>query len=192
MKKLIIAAAIVCAAVISQAATANWGVGASNIYVGDGSTTKVALGTTVYMFDAGTTSQAALYALFAADTAMDMTTAAGYAGTVATSAAGVMAQTKVKFSYGDQSTTDSSNSYDFYFAIIDGDNIYLSNSKNVTANGTDTAVTISFGSQAAGSLAAPAGEGFQGAGAWSAVPEPTSGLLMLVGLAGLALRRKRA
>ena len=27
---------------------------------------------------------------------------------------------------------------------------------------------------------------------WAAVPEPTSGLLMLVGLAGLALRRKRA
>ena len=27
---------------------------------------------------------------------------------------------------------------------------------------------------------------------WSAVPEPTSGLLMLLGMAGLALRRKRA
>lgn len=27
---------------------------------------------------------------------------------------------------------------------------------------------------------------------WSAVPEPTSGLLMLIGMAGLALRRKRA
>ena len=32
----------------------------------------------------------------------------------------------------------------------------------------------------------------QGAGKWSAVPEPTSGLLMLLGMAGLALRRKRA
>jgi hypothetical protein len=191
MKKLIIAAAIVCAAVIAQAATANWGVGASNIYVGDGSTTKIAQGATVYMFDAGITSQAALYALFAADTAMDMTTAAGYAGTVATSAAGVMAATKVKFSYGDQSTVDSSNAYDFYFAIIDGDNIYLSDSKSVVAGGSDTAVSISFGSQATGSKL-PAVDGFQGAGAWSAVPEPTSGLLMLVGLAGLALRRRRA
>jgi len=27
---------------------------------------------------------------------------------------------------------------------------------------------------------------------WTDVPEPTSGLLMLVGLAGLALRRRRA
>ena len=31
-----------------------------------------------------------------------------------------------------------------------------------------------------------------GATEWSTVPEPTSGLLMLVGLAGLALKRKRA
>ena len=29
-------------------------------------------------------------------------------------------------------------------------------------------------------------------GGWQAVPEPTSGILMLVGLAGLALRRRRA
>ena len=29
-------------------------------------------------------------------------------------------------------------------------------------------------------------------GAWAAVPEPTSGLLMLLGLAGLALKRKHA
>ena len=31
-----------------------------------------------------------------------------------------------------------------------------------------------------------------GAAAWQAVPEPTSGLLLLLGVAGLALRRKRA
>lgn len=31
-----------------------------------------------------------------------------------------------------------------------------------------------------------------GSGAWSAVPEPTSGLLLLLGMAGLALKRKRA
>ena len=36
------------------------------------------------------------------------------------------------------------------------------------------------------------GLGGSTATAWTAVPEPTSGLLMLVGLAGLALRRRRA
>ena len=35
-------------------------------------------------------------------------------------------------------------------------------------------------------------QGVLGSGTFTAVPEPTSGLLMLVGLAGLALRRRRA
>ena len=45
--------------------------------------------------------------------------------------------------------------------------------------------SLKFGSQSTAS---------QAAGAWTSVnvPEPTSGLLMLLGMAGLALRRKRA
>ena len=39
MKKLMIAAAIVCAAVVSQAATANWVASAANIYSGTGGAT---------------------------------------------------------------------------------------------------------------------------------------------------------
>lgn len=36
------------------------------------------------------------------------------------------------------------------------------------------------------------GFGSQASATWTAVPEPTSGLLMLLGMAGLALRRRRA
>ena len=46
---------------------------------------------------------------------------------------------------------------------------------------------------AAGTYGGLAGTATAGsAGAWSAVPEPTSGMLLLLGKAGLALRRRRA
>ena len=57
MKKLMIAAAIVCAAVVSQAAEANWNASASYIYDGTGTDTKMTSGT-AYIFDAGVMSQA--------------------------------------------------------------------------------------------------------------------------------------
>jgi hypothetical protein len=56
-----------------------------------------------------------------------------------------------------------------------------------------SAYAYEAGSQAPGTFTATA-DAFTNTGtiASAAVPEPTSGLLMLVGLAGLALRRRRA
>ena len=76
--------------------------------------------------------------------------------------------------------------YDFYFIVTTdykGSEVsYTSSavSKNALGNGTQT---IGFGNQQSAT---------QAAGAWAADPEPTSGLLMLLGVAGLALKRKRA
>ena len=78
-------------------------------------------------------------------------------------------------------------SYNFYFTIEDGGATYYSNLKEgVLAQATSTP-SIAFGTQATTSTTV--GTGY---GAWNAVPEPTSGLLMLLGMAGLALRRRRA
>ena len=188
MKKLIIAAVAVCAAVVAQAATANWKASASNMYAGN-STDKYT--GTAYYFDAGVTSQAALFAIFEAGTAIGSSTA-GYVGSASISS-GTM--TATSFSYGEQSASASdTNDYTFYFAVIKDDAIYFSNEKEMSANATATAKTVGFGTQngtSTFSSLAPA-TGFQGAGKWSAVPEPTSGLLMLLGMAGLALRRRRA
>ena len=74
------------------------------------------------------------------------------------------------------------NSYDFYFVIEDGGKAFTSTTIAKGAQQSDTA-TIQFGNMAPAT---------QNASNWAAVPEPTSGLLMLLGVAGLALKRKCA
>ena len=75
--------------------------------------------------------------------------------------------------------------YDFYYVLtdtVDGvDYTLTSATKSVKALGTGAA-TIGFGNQASYTSTA---------GNWAAVPEPTSGMLLLLGVAGLALRRKQ-
>ena len=197
MKKLIIAVFAVCTAVAVQAAAANWKATVSNMYAGN--TTDKFTGT-AYIFDAGVTSQAALFAIFDAGTAIGTSTA-GYVTSAAINN-GAMAQTT--FAYGEQSASASdTNDYAFYFVVVNSDDIYFSNEKSLSANGTATAKALTFGTQASTSMFSnqAAGEGFQGAGHWSthassgggeSVPEPTSGLLMLIGAAALALKRKVA
>ena len=184
MKKLIIAAATMCAAVCANAAAANWKSSASGMYNGTGSTADSALYSgAAYVFDAGVTSQSALFALIEAGTTIGSTTA----GYVATATFDEGAFGGLIFANGEQ----GGGSYTYYFVVVDDDKAYFSNEKAVTANTTATGKNVGFGNQS-GSSALPAGTGFQGAGAWSSVPEPTSGLLMLLGMAGLALKRKRA
>ena len=66
--------------------------------------------------------------------------------------------------------------YDFYYTMEDASgNTFKSGTKSALAQQTAT-VPLSF-------LAS---------GEWTVAPEPTSGLLMLLGMAGLALRRRRA
>ena len=77
--------------------------------------------------------------------------------------------------------------YDFYMVMSQmvDDKVYTFTSDpkaGVVAQATTTP-TVGFGNMATAT---------QAAGAWTAVPEPTSGLLMLLGMAGLALKRKRA
>ena len=94
--------------------------------------------------------------------------------------------------------TGADSAFSAYFVVLGTDasgnaTIYISDliEANYTAVGTGT---VNFGSQNAYSSVGfkDASAGYAGAGWYGAVPEPTSGLLMLLGMAGLALKRKRA
>lgn len=117
-------------------------------------------------------------ALYAYLSSADASTAV-LVSTVKASAAGVVAATTFK----DSTNFTAGNNYNFYFVIEDNGKTFTSAEKaNVAAQPTGTS-SVLFGNMASAT---------QNASNWAAVPEPTSGLLMLLGMAGLALRRRRA
>ena len=99
--------------------------------------------------------------------------------TVTSSSAGAVAATTF-----DVASFTAGNSYTFFFIVEDNGKVFTSTEKTVAAFDTQTQ-NITFGNMTTAT---------QNAANWAtaAAPEPTSGLLMLVGLAGLALRRRRA
>lgn len=89
----------------------------------------------------------------------------------------------ISVTFDNSVTTVTGNDYSFYFILESGDYTYTSATKaDLGAQATDT-TTIAFGNLKTATTTG---------GGWQSVPEPTSGLLMLLGMAGLALKRKRA
>ena len=197
MKKLMIAAAIVCAAAISQAASYTWS-SSSPVYTWDSADPDwpVMAGQTAYFVFADAYSQAALVADFAG-TGADFTKLSA-AGNGVVAADGTIGDTAASSSY-----TEAKQAY---FVVFDAakETMFISGTVTAAYDALDSsAVTFDY-DQVEGVWEATVGvtstrfdaaSGYVGAGyysAASAVPEPTSGLLMLLGVAGLALRRRRA
>lgn len=179
MKKLLIAAAMVCATAFAQAATVNWAV--SNVKNSAG--TAPTAGWAVMAFY--TAKDAGSDAIVSAIQSKTASTLAFESTTLITS----FGSGKVNAHDGTATgITDTSKNYDFYFVVFND-----SDATKATEYAMVSALNKEYSSLDAKFTAAG---NFTGA-TWSdvpapVIPEPTTGLLVLLGVAGLALRRRRA
>lgn len=190
MKKLLIAMAAAVAAFATQAATVKWN--SSTMYTvasADGGNTSTKISGSAFTATLYTLTEAqynsyltsyttdgnmkAVYDALKGTSGADMTLGRGGSFEVSTTASvdetvygAVIFTTKATFDGVEK---------DFYIA-------------NIASGTIGSEAGLSIGNPSTYYLGASAGTS---TGGWQAVPEPTSGLLLLLGLAGLALRRKR-
>ena len=184
MKKLIIAATMICATAMSQAATVGW----SNMGLADYNGDKY------QMFVIGqkdVASVATITALLNAGNAVDSYaigggTVSGGKATVASASSGfsidAMGEYTAFMVLFDAATPVAGTTK---YAVLEGGNQGTGYTQTIGA----TTAAITFAGGNAASMVSAATWKTYGS---SAAPEPTSAMLMLLGVAGLALKRKRA
>ena len=197
MKKLMFIAAVVAAG-LAQAASLDWAISAKSFTMSDDSKPN---GATVYVFDTAADGYTAFITSLTGGelgdsiSASTFTGASGYLGSGTTYSSTKAAQLNLNYGKANGTVTvDKVQDYDLAMIVVDGDDFLVSG----TATGKSYLDNPDDGS-AAGFTAAK-----MGAGSWATytpastptpptpdIPEPTSGLLLLVGGAMLALRRKQ-
>ena len=190
MKKLIVALGAIAIAVASQAASVRWQSG--TIYVakdaegtvGNSMANAAARQVTAYLFsvDAATYATDSLLSTEALYTKyIGGNVAATLTGTTTATGAVTLTQTVADGS--------SENPQSVYGIVL-----YVDTKTAASYDGVDAFVKSAVGTKTWQDTTGASFSNLAGAKTtnWTAVPEPTSGLLMLLGMAGLALRRRRA
>lgn len=185
MKKLIVALAAVVMAAGVQAASVTWGGATSNAAFDDG----IAAGSTAYLiFSATEFSPAAATSI---NPTAGTTDNGGTVVSTYTTTAGDQAQWTFSSSYESSDLSKINGYYGVMLVDAAGDAnkaswMYVGQITGATA--TSSGLTVQFND----SWASNDTLNMNGYNATVAVPEPTSGLLLILGMAGLALRRRRA
>ena len=178
-----IAFGVVATAISSYAASFDWKTSATGKIYTAGSTTATYTGT-AYIFDSEAYSQQAVLTAF-------LTSGIDFSNALDSKSV-----TSGKISATDGEAFDwgaSGDTLKAYVVVIDGDNAFISS----IVTGEAPAISykqLNFALKD-DSQAAAFSTGTFSSGGWystGSVPEPTSGLLLLLGVAGLALKRKRA
>ena len=177
MKKLMIVFAVALVAGFVQAASVSWTTGKLYAPGDDGSGYSTSLIT-------GSGYQATV-AFFTYDAVNDKYESFAAGGTTSGS---TISMNAIKGTTGD--TFNTSGTYYAQMIVTYGDSTLTSEiaAFEVDTASSDPNVSLTFNT---GSGFASTGDKFASAG-WSGVPEPTSGLLLVLGGAMLALRRRRA
>ena len=176
MKKLLITVALAICCAVANAATVNWSANAiqssPDVSVAAGWLVQIYASTVEYSYDSAKAESISTWA------------------TGSTVAAGTTFRATGSGTQSDGTTAS------YYAVIYDASsvaaakNYIVSDSVSVTTPANGASVNLAFGAM----TATTAANKFLNSSwtATAAVPEPTSGLLILLGMAGLALRRRRA
>lgn len=191
-KKLMMTMAVAAAAAVVNAAAVTWRAEKGYLYKAGSDTAKVTSGTAYLMFATSAFDQSALVSAFDGANGDSGATLAAMTGSgaLATGTGTVGDNARIAATESTYALTGDGSAY---FVVFDGDKMYVSGAMDATYDSVSDSTEIIFGAMSTSSknAALNSAGGYSGAG-WYAAPEPTSGLLMLMGFAGLALRRRRA
>ena len=177
MKKLIVAAALIACAVSAQASKVTWGASAAL------DATKISSGTMYLMF--ASDAEKIDFTKLNGQTAfsLDMIKAAGFDGTLDSFAYSSSTLKKSGSTFNPTSTGYAGGTYNCYMFLLSD-----ATGAEYMAYGGPVSVTLNAATSPTQTKTLSSFTYVQA----SQTPEPTSAMLLLLGFAGLALRRRRA